>query len=89
MESLVEFVAILQKTQDKLCSVCFKRETCKIKKEGKEIRGKIIETRNIPKLTALVGTFVEHVSGEIFLDLLVASQKREKAKDRGHKIEVE
>jgi predicted transcriptional regulator len=71
VKSLVEIIIILQKIQEKVCNICPKRKGCKMKEETKKSRDKLMQTKDLPKLTALVGAFVDHIAEEIFLNAMV------------------
>ncbi len=46
-----------------------------MKEETKKSRDKLMQTKDLPKLTALVGAFADHIAEEIFLNAIVVVER--------------
>lgn len=82
-KSLVEIICILQKIEEKVCNICPRRKGCKVKEETKKTRDKVMQTKSLPKLTAFVGDFADHITEEIYLNIILAMRD---APEKGTKI---
>lgn len=89
-KSLIEFITVLQKINEKICNICPARKGCWVKEKNKKLVEKGMQTKNLLKLTSLVGTLVEHIAKEIALQTLAAIQAEAIALEKGTtKINIE
>jgi len=86
---LVEIVAKLQKVQDKVCSVCVSRKVCKDKDETNKLADKILQTKDIQKISTLVGAMATHITREIGANIFAAKFEKEAVEDEGTPIKIE
>lgn len=88
-KSLVEITIILQKTQEKVCNICSNRKGCNMKEKTKKGQDEIMQTKDLVKLTLLVETLADHITKEIYRNIMLATWKKEKAPDKGTIIKIE
>lgn len=89
VKDLVEIITILEKRQEKVCSICPSRRTCKVKDDMKKSFEKMKQTHDIPTLAAFVGNIAEKVSTEIHLQTIMGMLTRKTAPDKGTIIKIE
>ncbi len=85
---IIGIAAKLQKVQDKVCSVCVSRKICTEKAESRKLADEIVQTKDIMKISRLVGELATHITREIAANVLAATLEKDSAEDKGIDIPV-